>query len=120
MPDSSLRYLLTINEEAGQSALETHINFIEGKPVQQIPVSRRRIPVTDLYDFVKEKLKSIKKEVVFNHEWFKQMKNLFIGLMPQSAKYKDIIGVYEASDKNLKIMSDVVSQKVICFSDKRK
>ena len=65
VPDSSLRYLLTINEEAGQSALETHINFIEGKPIQQIPVSHKRMPVTELYEFVKEKLKSINKEVVF-------------------------------------------------------
>jgi predicted transcriptional regulator len=65
VPDSSLRYLLTINEDAGQSALETHINFIEGKPIQQIPVSHKRMPVTELYEFVKEKLKSINKEVVF-------------------------------------------------------
>ena len=65
IPDSSLRYLLSVNDDTAQSELETHINFIEGKPIQQIPISRRRIPVTDLYEFVKEKLKSIKREVVF-------------------------------------------------------
>lgn len=65
IPDSSLRYLLSIDEETGQSALETHINFIEGKPIQQMPISHRRVPVTRLYEFIKEKLKSIKKEVVF-------------------------------------------------------
>lgn len=65
IPDSSLRYLLSIDEETGQSALETHINFIEGKLIQQMPISHRRVPVTDLYEFIKEKLKSIKKEVVF-------------------------------------------------------
>lgn len=65
IPDSSLRYLLSIDEETGQSAFETHINFIEGKPIQQMPISHRRVPVTQLYEFIKEKLKSIKKEVVF-------------------------------------------------------
>ena len=65
IPDSSLRYLLSINDEIGQSALETHINFIEGKPIQQMPISHKRVPVTILYEFIKEKLKSIKKEVVF-------------------------------------------------------
>lgn len=65
VPDSSLRYLLTIDEESGQSALETHINFIEGKSIQQIPISHKRVPVTKLYEFIKEKLKSIKKDIVF-------------------------------------------------------
>lgn len=65
VPDSSLRYLLSIDEESGQCALETHINFIEGKPIQQIPISHKRLPVTALYEFVKEKLKSISKDIVF-------------------------------------------------------
>ena len=65
IPDSSLRYLLSIDDETGQSALETHINFVEGKLIQQMPISHRRVPVTKLYEFIKEKLKSLKKEVVF-------------------------------------------------------
>jgi len=65
VPDSSLRYLLTIDEESGQSAFETHINFIEGKPITQIPISHRRVPVTRLYEFIKEKLKSLSKDIVF-------------------------------------------------------
>jgi CBS domain-containing protein len=65
VPDSSLRYLLSIDEEAGQSAFETHINFVEGKPIQQMPISHSRVPVTQLYEFIKEKLKTLKKDVVF-------------------------------------------------------
>lgn len=65
VPDSSLRYLLTIDEESGQSALETHINFVEGKPIQQIPISHKRVPVSELYEFIKEKLKGISKDIVF-------------------------------------------------------
>jgi len=57
-----------------------------------------------------------KKGVLFNTEWFMQLKNLFMELAPESASYKDVIEVYDASGKGLRIMSDVVSQKVICFS----
>ncbi|MFH0764337.1 MAG: PEP/pyruvate-binding domain-containing protein [Candidatus Omnitrophota bacterium] len=60
-----------------------------------------------------------KEGIVFNYEWLKKTPDIFSKLMPQSANYKDVISVYDVSEKNLKIMSDVVSQKVICFSDKK-
>ncbi|MFH2138750.1 MAG: PEP/pyruvate-binding domain-containing protein [Candidatus Omnitrophota bacterium] len=56
-----------------------------------------------------------KKGVLFNHEWFVKLKNLFPELIPQAVKYKDIIGVYDVEASGLRIMSDVISQKVICF-----
>ncbi|MDD5005404.1 MAG: PEP/pyruvate-binding domain-containing protein [Candidatus Omnitrophica bacterium] len=56
------------------------------------------------------------KDVIFNNQWLTQLNNLFVELMPQSKKYEDIISVYDTSDRGLKIISDVVSQKVICFS----
>jgi len=64
VPDSSLRYLLAIDGETGQSTFEAHLNFIEGKPFMPIAVSYKRIFIAELYDFVRDKLKSIKKEVV--------------------------------------------------------
>jgi len=57
-----------------------------------------------------------KKDVIFNSRWLGQLKNLFEEIMSQSSKYEDVIGVYDVSDKGLRIMSDVVSQKVMCFS----
>lgn len=63
IPDSSLRYLLAIDDETGQSTLETHLNFIEGKPFLPMAISYKRIMISDLYDFIKEKLKTIKKEI---------------------------------------------------------
>ena len=36
-------------------------------------------------------------------------------MIPESSKYNDVIGVYDVSVKDLKIMSDVVSQKVVSF-----
>jgi len=64
IPDSSLRYLLAIDQETGQSTIEAHLNFIEGKPYIPIAISYKRIYIAELYDFVKDKLKSINKEVV--------------------------------------------------------
>lgn len=64
IPDSSLRYLLAIDQETGQSTLETHINFIEGKPFFPIVISYKRILISELYDFIREKLKTINKEPV--------------------------------------------------------
>jgi hypothetical protein len=57
-----------------------------------------------------------KKDVVFNIKWLRQLKNIFTELAPDSSKYKDVIEVYDTSSKGLKVMSDVVSQRVICFS----
>jgi len=56
-----------------------------------------------------------KEDSVFNLSWFKQLKNLFSELMPESVKFEDIIGVYDVSNKSLRVMSDVVSQRVVCF-----
>lgn len=57
-----------------------------------------------------------KKDVLFNDKLFKQEENSFAKLMPQSANYKNVINVYDITSGDLKIMSDIVSQKVICFS----
>ncbi|MCX5704736.1 MAG: phosphoenolpyruvate synthase [Candidatus Omnitrophica bacterium] len=56
-----------------------------------------------------------KKEVIFNKGLFTQSKSLFGELIPESTKFEDVVGVYDVSSKGLKIMSDVVSQRVICF-----
>ena len=56
-----------------------------------------------------------KKDVIFNAGWFKKEKDLFTKLMPQSAKYQDVISVYDTGDRGLRIMSDIISQKVVCF-----
>ncbi|MCX5696316.1 MAG: phosphoenolpyruvate synthase [Candidatus Omnitrophica bacterium] len=56
------------------------------------------------------------KKAVFNQAWLKESKNIFTDLIPESAKFENLIGVYGVGDRALKIMSDVISQKVICFS----
>ncbi len=57
-----------------------------------------------------------KKGIVFNTKWLKGSTNIFSKLMPDSSRYEDIISVYDVTDRDLRIMSDVVSQNVVCFS----
>ena len=58
-----------------------------------------------------------KERAIFNSGWFGRSDDVFANLVPRSLKYNGVISVYDAEDRNLRIMSDVVSQKVVCFSD---
>ncbi|MCB4757405.1 MAG: PEP/pyruvate-binding domain-containing protein [Elusimicrobia bacterium] len=58
-----------------------------------------------------------KKEVLFNRDWFKKSGNCFSKLLPESARYEDLIHVYDVRDRNVHLYSDVVSQRVLCFSE---
>lgn len=53
--------------------------------------------------------------VVFNELWLGTLENLLEKLMPQYARFKGVVGVYDVSDKNLKIVADIVSQRAVCF-----
>ncbi|MBU0633690.1 MAG: PEP/pyruvate-binding domain-containing protein [Candidatus Omnitrophica bacterium] len=61
-----------------------------------------------------------KKDVLFNDKYFARLENRFADIMPEAAKYKDVIGVYDVHDRNFQIMADVISQKVMCFSALKK
>jgi len=56
-----------------------------------------------------------KEDCIFNSKWLTCLSNLFIKLVPEAVKYAEVIGVYDVSGKSLRVMSDVLSQKVICF-----
>jgi CBS domain-containing protein len=115
IPDSSLRYLLAIDQETGQSTLETHLNFIEGKPFVPIAISYKRILISQLYDFVREKLKSISKEVLFkipeavarelDSSVTKVMQRRFITVSPQTS-LKSALEKVEARKGELIIVKD--------------
>ncbi|MDD3905604.1 MAG: CBS domain-containing protein [Candidatus Omnitrophica bacterium] len=115
IPDSSMRYLLAIDQDAGQSTLETHLNFIEGKPFVPIAISYKRILISKLYDFIKEKLKSINKEVVFkipeavsmelDSSVTKVMQRKFITVSPQTS-LKSALQKVEARKGEIIIVKD--------------
>jgi hypothetical protein len=56
-----------------------------------------------------------KQGVVFNKDRLLEMPNLLTDLFPEEHKYQDVVKVYGIDSGQLQIMSDVISQKVICF-----
>ncbi|MFC1674404.1 PEP/pyruvate-binding domain-containing protein [Candidatus Omnitrophota bacterium] len=57
-----------------------------------------------------------KKEVLLNGQKLSEFNDLFAKLVPESLRYKGLISVYDVSQKGMRVMSDVVSQRVVCFS----
>ncbi|MFH1046101.1 MAG: PEP/pyruvate-binding domain-containing protein [Candidatus Omnitrophota bacterium] len=61
-----------------------------------------------------------KEKVQWHYEWLQSLKDTLIELLPESAAYQGVVSVYDVSAKNVKIMSDVVAQKIVCFAQERK
>lgn len=59
-----------------------------------------------------------KKEVIFNLPWLLKQPNVFTDLMPDDQKFKKVIRVYDVRSQDLRLLSDIVTQKMICFSAK--
>jgi hypothetical protein len=51
-----------------------------------------------------------------NTGWLAGMANLLAELLPESAKYESIVRVFDTDTRKLCLMSDIFSQKVLCFS----
>ncbi|MBN1787607.1 MAG: PEP/pyruvate-binding domain-containing protein [Sedimentisphaerales bacterium] len=56
-----------------------------------------------------------KQGVVFNKEKLLKMPNLLTDFLPEEQKYENVIKIYDIDSAQLQIMSDIISQKVICF-----
>jgi len=52
----------------------------------------------------------------FNDNWFEQMPNQLDHILPEKAKYKDIVKVYDVPNDRLQIVADILSQKLVCFT----
>lgn len=61
VPDSSLRYLLSIDQRSQSCAFKNHLDFIEGKPVAVLPVSFKRILSTQFYEYINRQLINVRK-----------------------------------------------------------
>ena len=61
IPDSSLRYLMSLDERSHLSTLESHLNFIEGKPVPTFPVSYKQISSSQFYKFIKKRSINVRR-----------------------------------------------------------
>jgi hypothetical protein len=47
--------------------------------------------------------------------WLERFPNRLAELAPDFADYADVVGVYDVGETDLRIVADVVKQKVICF-----
>ncbi len=61
VPDSSLRYLLSVDQRSQTCAFRTHLDFVEGKPVVPLPVSFKRILSTQFYEYINRRLVNVRK-----------------------------------------------------------
>lgn len=46
---------------------------------------------------------------------FDALKDTFSSVLPDHAKYEGVIRLYELKDRKMKVLSDIVSQKLICY-----
>ncbi|MCK5114807.1 MAG: pyruvate, phosphate dikinase, partial [Phycisphaerae bacterium] len=56
-----------------------------------------------------------KQNVVFHADKLLALPNLLTQLLPEEAKYADVVKVYEFDSGQLQIIGDVISQKIACF-----
>ncbi len=56
-----------------------------------------------------------KDGVLFNTAWMKKQPNILTDLMPDDARFASVVQVYDMRAKDLRLLSDIVTQKMICF-----
>lgn len=61
VPDSSLRYLLSIDPRSQRTAFQSHLDFMEGRAVVPLPVSFKKIPSTQFYEYINRRLLNMSK-----------------------------------------------------------
>jgi hypothetical protein len=55
------------------------------------------------------------ENVIFNTAWMQKMPNLLAELAPEDGKYANMVGVYDVRAKDLRLLSDIVAQEMVCF-----
>ncbi len=58
-----------------------------------------------------------REDVFYNEEGILSLRDIFPELMPDHGKYGNVVRVFDVSDKDLRVMSDIVSQRIICYSE---
>ncbi len=56
-----------------------------------------------------------KENVFFNTAWMEKQPNIMAELVPEDKKYAEVVRVYDVQSKDLRLLSDIVTQKMICF-----
>jgi hypothetical protein len=55
------------------------------------------------------------EKVIFNTAWMQSMSNILEELVPEDRQYADVVRVIDVRERKLKLLSDIVAQKMICF-----
>ena len=55
--------------------------------------------------------------VIFNEEYLKSLSNQLETIMPDAGNYCDIVKVYDMGKDKIRIVADVVSQRVMCYNE---
>ena len=56
-----------------------------------------------------------KEDVIFNSAWIKKQPNILTDLMPDAGNMAKVVHVIDVRAKDLRLLSDIVTQKMICF-----
>jgi hypothetical protein len=56
-----------------------------------------------------------KEGVFFNTAWMKKQPNILTDLMPDDVRFAKVVHVYDMRARDLRLLSDIVTQKMICF-----
>ena len=54
--------------------------------------------------------------VFFNTAWMESLPNRLTELSEGDSRYAGVVRVYDVQEKDLRLLSDVVTQQVICFT----
>jgi hypothetical protein len=55
-------------------------------------------------------------QAVFNSVWLDGLVNMLGVLVPDGRSYEHILKIYDTGQRRLRLMTDIVSQKALCFS----
>jgi len=54
-------------------------------------------------------------DVIFNFEWLRNLPNILGDVTPDDVRFKDIVKVADLRNNGLVLLSNVVTQKTICY-----
>jgi hypothetical protein len=57
-----------------------------------------------------------KKDVFFNTSWLESLPNRLSDLLPQDGRFADAVRVYDVRERDMRLVSDVVNQRLVCYS----
>ncbi len=56
-----------------------------------------------------------KEDVYYNSSWQDGLTDILEKVLPEERRYRDVVRVFDVRDKKVRIVSNVVQQKVMCF-----